>query len=370
VLSVILPVRCGPANEYLLDRLAANLKLLCAHPDVECVVVDSASPAPYAERIRRVCDRERCRVIVDPAPQEPFAPGLTRNAGASHATGELLLFYDVDLCCGSGFVDEVLAALGASPVWNGFLVIPSLFLTREATERIAFTGDPVDLQPALASMLAGDNDIVANVAFTHLAIARSHFLRMGGNRPEYRGHGCEDFDLLHRLASHRPLGKRPADYYTDVRTMFPGDYGGFRAYLARYALPHLFTGPYTAHLWHSRPIRRRYFRRRHDNEALLQQFMHRHDAGDDPVPRAQDPLPVPWQDEGAEEPPPIGDFLTELMARHGLTVATHPGLFRWRAGVQAPRGTATARLRKLIMRPREFFADSRLRSMLPFGRRR
>jgi predicted glycosyltransferase involved in capsule biosynthesis len=355
VLSVVIPIRGGSANAYLVDRLAANLTLFSRHDDVECVVVDSASPRAWAERIRRACDRPRCRLVIDPGPQHPFAPGQTRNVGGDAARGDYLLFYDVDLVCGPGFVPAVTRWIASGPEPADFLMIPCLYLHEEATRRVSFTGAPVDLTPFFASLLAGENHLVDNLAVSTstIVVARAHFERLGGNRPDYRGHGCEDFDLLHRLASYRPDGRRPADYYLDFRTRFPGDYRGFRAYLARYALPRLFEGLYTAHLWHPRPVTRRYFRQRRRNEALLQDFMRRHDRG-------EAPLPDPWRGEGTEPAPPLRDFIDSLMRAHGYDPATHPGLLRWKDGLSPPRGATRSKLRKLLLRPREFFADSRL----------
>lgn len=351
MLSVVLPVRITAETAYLLERLEANLELLGSHEGVECVVVDSDSAAQHAAAIRRACERPRCVLVADPAPRQPFAPGLARNAGARAASGDTLLFYDVDLVCQADFVPRVLALAAARRAATDFLMIPCLYLTRRATEELRFSGQPVDLQPHLESLLAGDNDQVAHLAVSTstVVVSRAHFLALGGNRGEYCGHGCEDFDLLHRLASRAPLGPRPADYADDVKAVFPGDYRGFRAYLARYALPHLFDRLYTAHLWHPRPLQRRYFRRRRRNEELLQTLMRQHDAA-----------PEAWRDSGGEPLAPLGQYIAELQRRAGQDPQAYPGLFRWREGVRAPGGTPRSRLRKLLLRPRAFFADSRV----------
>jgi predicted glycosyltransferase involved in capsule biosynthesis len=322
---------------------------------VECVVVDSGSPARFAREIARLCERPRCTRVVDPEPRQPFAPGQTRNLGARAARGEHMLFYDVDLCAGADFVDRVTAWTAAARPAVEFLMIPCLYLTRAATEAIGFDGRPVDLRAHVRSLLAGESRLVdhLSISTSTVVVARDHFLRLGGFRPEYAGHGSEDFDLLHRLASCWPIGGRPADYYLDRRTRFPGDYAGFRAYLARYGLGHLFDGLYTAHLWHPRPLRRRYFGQRSRNEPLLQESMRSHDAAP-----AQPPLPRPW-DGDAPEVPPLGEHIAALLRAHGLDPDVDVGLFRWRPGVRAPAGATRAKLRKLLLRPRDFLTDSR-----------
>lgn len=371
MISVVLPIRCGPNTAYLVERLAANLTFFGSDPDVECIVVDSASPPPFAARIRALCDRPRCTLVVDPSPQYPFAPGATRNAGARRASGDWLYFHDVDLCVGPGFLDRLREAIatGAGSGDDHFVIIPCLFLTEQATRKITFAGGPVDLAPLLESFLAGESDGVVNLAATHTVVPRARFLALGGYHTDYRGHGGEDFDLVHRLASFRPLGRRASDYYEDIRTRFVADYRGFRAYQLQYALPHLFEGLFTAHLWHPRTIRRSYFRRRNQNEALLQTLMRQHDGGAriPPLPGAPHaPLPAPWIKEGTTPAPNARALAETELERHGMSPSTHPGLLWFRDGVKPIDSGLRRKLRKLVMRPGEFFADSRL---LRFARR-
>ena len=293
--------------------------------------------------------------MIDPAPARPFPPGHVRNLGAAVATGDYLLFYDVDLCCGPGFVDGVRRWITAGPGPTDFLMAPCLYLSEQGTARLRFVGAPVDLSPHLASALGGDNAMVDHfaVSTSTVVVAAAHFRRLGGNRAEYAGHGCEDFDMLHRLASYSPRGRRPADYYVDQRTRFPGDYQGFRAYFLQYALPHVFGDLLTAHLWHPRPIHRRYFRQREHNEALLQAKMREHDA----LP-AMPPLPAPWATGDAPEALPPRQLIPKVMAELGRDVVAQPGLLRWQPGVTPHVVALRNRARKLV-RPRELMLDAR-----------
>lgn len=368
MLSVVFPIRADAGTAYLVDRLAGCLRQFERFSEVECVVVDSASVGRFASRIAELCDRPRVTLVEDPAPVHPFAPGVTRNLGAQVARGEFLLFYDVDLVSNEDFVPSVLAWCERMREPHPFLMIPCLYLTRAATARIS--PGHVDLAPHLTSYLAGENHLVDNIAVSTstIVVRRRHFLRLGGNRAVYQGHGCEDFDLLHRLASYWPDGARPLDYYLDERTRFPVDYRGFRAYLSRYALPHLFGGPYTAHLWHPRPIVRTYFRQRRRNEALLQQLMRAHDAGTalqlpltssvDDEPSSDETLPAPWVTD-APPPPAMREVIRQLLVSVERDPAHDIGLARWKPGVGAPQGTRPGKLKKLILRPRQFLLDAR-----------
>ncbi|RMH40131.1 MAG: glycosyltransferase [Deltaproteobacteria bacterium] len=357
MLSVVIPVRCRAPTRYLLPRLAALVDRLAGEADTEVVVVDSASAPAEAAAMRRLCAQHGAALVTDPHPVEPFAPGIARNLGAERATGDTLVFFDADLRAPADLFARVRAWAAAPPAPQAFLLIPSLYATRAETRRLE--ADPeADLAPLVDSLLAGDNHRVSLVALSTstVAVARDHFFAIGGNNPAYLGHGCEDFDLLHRLASRWPHARRPADYYEDVRTRFPGDYRGFRAYLAHYALPLLFDGLFTVHLWHDRPVRRRYFRQRRRNERLLQANM-----------RAADAAPGAWAGEGTEPPPPLADAIAAAMRARGLDPDRQPGLFRWRPGVVAD-GRARSRLRKLVVHPHEFFADSRVPLLRPLRR--
>jgi len=366
VLSVILPIRAEAATAYLVGRLAACLRRFEGFEGVECIVVNSASAPAFTTRIRMLCDRPRVTYAEDPTPRYPFAPGVARNLGVDAAVGDYVLFYDVDLVSDDDFVPALERWCAAATNPCAFLMVPCLYVTETATRQMSQAR--IDLAPYLKSYLVGENHMVDNVAVSTstVVVSRGHFLRVGGNRPEYQGHGCEDFDLLHRLASYWPLAAKPADYYLDERTKFPADYRGFRGYFARYSLPHLFGGPYTAHLWHSRPIIRRYFRQRQRNEALLQANMRAHDAGREiqqsfravGTPKLP-PLPAPWS-TGTSTPLPIRDLVQDLLVRAGHDPSIDVGLIRLKPGVSVPRGSSCrGKLKKLILRPRQFLEDAR-----------
>lgn len=56
------------------------------------------------------------------------------------------------------------------------------------------------------------------------------------------------------------------------------------------------------------------------------------------------------------------------MAEHGYDAAEFPGLFRWKEGVTQAAGTPRRKLRKLLLRPRAFFADSRVPALRALAR--
>jgi hypothetical protein len=130
-------------------------------------------------------------------------------------------------------------------------------------------------------------------------------------------------------------------------------------------LPHLFGGPCTAHLWHARPLVRKYFRQRQRNEALLQSNMRAHDTGGPRRRRCR--VASTSAELGCTaragrpplEPPPIGAYVRELLVAAGRDPAVDVGMLRPKPGVGRPRGTRRGKLKKLILRPREFLEDAK-----------
>jgi predicted glycosyltransferase involved in capsule biosynthesis len=361
-LSVILPIRCRRENRYLVPRLAWSLRLLAASADVEVIVVDSASDPWASARIAELCARHGATLLRDPDPQEPFAPGHTRNAGAAIARGAWLFFYDVDLVADASLVRRLHAAAHGDAAADGFFVVPCLFLTEAATRRVMAFDAPA-LAPLRASFERGDLIDVDHLGLTHTLVRADVFRAARGYVRDFRGHGGEDFELLHRLAARRPRGARPADYYDDVRRRHVGDYRGFRAYLAQYALPWLFADLYVAHLWHPRAMRRTYFRRRERNYELLQDRLRAFDeqAGAEAWAGSATSAPAPTAAELVRQ---LGRASAYPEARLAGLLGSPPG-----AAVPPARWVAAKRLRKLVLAPRQFAADSRVPALRRLARR-
>ncbi len=59
-----------------------------------------------------------------------------------------------------------------------------------------------------------------------------------------------------------------------IRTPFPHtQYRVFRKYLAYYALPNLFEDSFTLHLWHARPLTKKYYRNRGQNLIYFMEYL-------------------------------------------------------------------------------------------------
>jgi glycosyltransferase involved in cell wall biosynthesis len=102
--SVIVRVYDGRATiERCLSALDAHVA-----PDVEIIVVDDRS----TDDSGTVAARMGARVLTLPANSGPAA---ARNYGASHASGEVLMFVDADVAVAADAVDHVRSVLDTRP---------------------------------------------------------------------------------------------------------------------------------------------------------------------------------------------------------------------------------------------------------------
>lgn len=270
-ISFIIPV-CGDSYSgrrviQRLGPLAESLTKLGA----EVVVADASRTT--ARRIEMIARGRGC-VYVQAPRKTPFAPGLTRDAGVQVATRKNVFLFDVDLLFPPTFrslLAEPLGVLDHCPI--SFQMLPCLYLTRQATGRVEL--DTREIRALWQGYLCGRFADIINLAVASSAIIvrRDHYLAMGGHRPEYAGHGCEDLDFIFRLTQEWPMGAWGTDLYDDVRQESISGSQGFRKYFSYYGLTSAFHGLVLAHRWHPRPAFSRYFRRRPDNDRMFQDFM-------------------------------------------------------------------------------------------------
>jgi len=81
----------------------------------------------------------------------------------------------------------------------------------------------------------------------------NHYLSIGGHRPEFKGHGYEDFELIHRLLVLSGTIPRSKNYYRDSKSWDNTIFEGFRANFSLLGKGALYHGIYVFHLWHPRP---------------------------------------------------------------------------------------------------------------------
>src|SRR5690606_38667544 len=119
----------------------------------------------------------------------------------------------IDRCLSAA--SKTLRVLGAE-----FACIPVLFLTERGTalyRRSVTEGTPL-LSEFTIESIEKNTEVIAFPSYGSSAILvnRQHYMAIGGHHHSFKGHGAEDFELLHRLSSLAPWGERPEDYYSDT----------------------------------------------------------------------------------------------------------------------------------------------------------
>lgn len=268
--SFIIPVQAdGGSSRFVLERLDQVLPMLNGYGS-EVVVADASENSANIVQRKTI---ENGGLYVSAPRQIPFAPGLARDAGAMHATRQFLFFFDVDLWLDN---DSLLNLETSLDPRFGFSMVPCLYLTAEATRNL--DEGRVSVRSLWEDYLRGNFTDVTNLAVASSAILidRQRFLSLGGHRPEFSGHGCEDLELIFRLVHEAPIGVFDDDQYVDARQECIAESRGFRRYYAYYGLPVAMRGFMLAHRWHPRPPINKFFRNRNSNDQLFQKFMRAH----------------------------------------------------------------------------------------------
>lgn len=191
-LSALTLVRNRQAH---LDRLVEGLMLSASPPD-ELIVIDMSDahvrlpPVDFPVRIERL-------------PGDALPLAAARNLAAALASGDILLFLDVDCIVSSAVCGRMQAVLAEH---NAVVCPEVLYLPAGAVRpgplsetdlKAAGRPHPVRPFPREGESPEGNPGLFWSLAF---AVRRSTFERIGGFDETYVGYGAEDTDLGFRIA--------------------------------------------------------------------------------------------------------------------------------------------------------------------------
>jgi len=231
-------------------------------------------------------------------------------------------------------------------------MIPCLYLSDKGTNIFKKSENKQAMIEKLReSLLLGENTLVLRLALntSSILLKKDYFFEIGMFSDDFKGHGGEDFELLHRLATLNPHSKKEDDYYIDEVNQFPYEYKGFRKYLIVYSLPYLFTNLLVVHLWHSRPLFNKFYFNRIKNETLLLDKMKKFDELN------YFKNNVLWNVE--KDFIDVKLMMNVLLKENGYIDEKFIGLKRYSNKVIIVKNPIGNKIRKLITRPRQFFID-------------
>lgn len=290
-IALIIPLRLTGATyeaELRLGRICA-----CVPRDLFDIVISDYGTPPEHRGPIDALEAGGIRVVRHPSPHRLFSIGQARDFGVQMSTAPVIIFNDIDFLGTPDMYRMIHAETARRKLSRNlfdFFCVPVLFLTEEGTR--AWLAAPDDAKPFAGALdvdsLEAAKADIQSIAYgsSAMVVNRHHYLSLGGHDPRFSGHGAEDYDLLHRLATIAPKGPRPHDYFNDYKDNGVRHYWGFRPFFALYGLDLLPRGVHLVHLWHPRRKEKGYFRPGR-NFRLLKRVMKRFDrTGGQPLPLA------------------------------------------------------------------------------------
>lgn len=285
-LSVIFPVRVSNNRQYILENIKRILSLNVNSSEIEYLLVDSGSTSFFSRKIQSICEKHNTNYVFQDTRSQTFSIGRARDYGAQLATGECVIFLDVDLVFDKDFYNKILEEIECREMQKNiteYFCIPCFYIDEDFSKEFTSDNDigsSVKYRNLRNNYDNGDNNGIQSFApaTSLLVINRWHLLSIGGHRKEFSGHGSEDFDLAHRLATYARKYHRTYNYYVDKKDYSSVDYEGFRAYFSMAGYSVYNNNLFAVHIWHPRP-KDKYQVSTHNNKALLQNFMREFDEG-------------------------------------------------------------------------------------------
>lgn len=274
---MIITVRLSPGVFQSGERLRAICDVIPG--DLFDVTIIDYGTAPQYRAPLDELQQAGFHVVRHPSPHATFSIGQARDYGVQKSRHPVVMFHDIDFHAPPEIYRGIHAEAekrGLNRLTKDFFCVPVLFLTEEGTRLYhasAAKGLHLPVAPTLDAIRAADSLLqFPSYGSSAMVINRHHYLATGGHDTRFYGHGAEDFELLHRLATLHPKGERPPNYYIDYKYKDIVPYRGFRPYFAKYGLDVLERGLFLVHSWH--PVRDdKDYRRRRKNFALLRKVM-------------------------------------------------------------------------------------------------
>ena len=282
-LSLIIPFRADPSLPYLLDRLEDQLVSMPRHPQVEILVVDSGSSNKDREICQKLCESSSVTYLYHDSEGKTFSIGEARDYGVCNALGDAITFLDVDLRISFDFWSRLLPlmeVMGISNKKKAFFAIPCLYLSQSGTSEFLTSNERTRFIDFHQRWLHGDTISIDSMApcSSVMIVDRLHYMSIGGHRPEFRGHGYEDFELYHRLIGEENILPRASDYYKDTKNWEASTYSGFRSQFSILGQAALQSNLFVIHLWHPRPKSNNFYGSvAHKNRTIWMDFFKQFD---------------------------------------------------------------------------------------------
>ena len=281
-ITVVIPLRITS------DIYQAESRLHSIINNIPCdkfniVIVDYGSADEY-QSVFSCFSAPHIKLITVDAEDKIFNIGHARDLGVQWAKDDVVIFNDIDFYANTDMYARIYQEVLSRDMYHNaydFFCVPVFFLTEDGSQEI--------MSYNMMSEVIFNNKVHKKISELHanfvdfpaygssaIVVNKNHYLAIGGHSREFYGHGAEDYDLLHRLASYHQRGPRTSSYYENTRSNKIDKYKGFRAFFALYGIDVFNRGMYFQHLWHPKRKAAGY-QQTQRNFALLDNLMRRFD---------------------------------------------------------------------------------------------
>ncbi|RVP97718.1 capsular biosynthesis protein [Sinorhizobium meliloti] len=260
LITAIIPVRLSADKLY--DEVERIERIVATLPDAyTALIVDYGTGPSRSGELRDVARRCGIELVRVESGDEPFSVGAARDIGTQHAKTPLVMYHDIDFLMSRDSYLKVVAECrlrGMPDKAYVFFALPGAYLSEDFTSKyldLLASGDGTYADMLVHDgLMRHDKTVYESNTFAISAIVanRYHLLAIGGHDRSFKGHGAEDFELMHRLTSYYLKGPRTKEYYKNTKSNSIMNYEGFRAFYALYGIDLFQRGLVIAHLWHPR----------------------------------------------------------------------------------------------------------------------
>ena len=363
-LSVLVPLR---TDDFAFYRSKLVLRDALDLSDVETVVVDDGSAPVAAAQIEEFCHQRGYVYVRLDTVNEPFSLSRARNAGLRAARSEFVYMDDADLVYPHSFFQAVqvqLRLLHHTPF--NFLGVPAVYLTAAASASVVADASLDASYPRVVQALLLEdpkggpkNEVVQSYAPASgvLALRRELALQLGGYDETFVGWGGEDRDFVFRLLAANQQLPLP-DRFRQTETWNLNDTLLFQGWRALHRLHGEFMarqGLYAVHLHHEKLSWRRPVSSGRNMQLAAE------NALATPVVERVEGQVFDLRQSVLFDIYRKNDLLDSADSRSLMERLQEANRLKERVrGVQRP---LSKKLRKLMISPLDFFADSRFWSL-------
>lgn len=238
-LSVIIPVRMIDEGRILWRFGFKRFDTEISH-NIEFIVVDDGSSKDNAEKIKRECEKFNYKYLRINSEDKYFSLARARNFGAQLASGDYVLFEDIDFAPYIGFYNDIINEINIWDLDNrqeDFFTIPAIWLTEMASSEFVKDHSRNAKNKLLQKYLEFDTKYFefGVPCGSVVLVSRHHYLSIGGQNSQFERWGFEDHEFANRLTSFSCKLPDPINKSKYVPTKYE-EYITYEGFRARYRL--------------------------------------------------------------------------------------------------------------------------------------